>query len=477
MIIKTIKNCVIFLVLIFSCARIAYANVFINEVQIAPTEERFVELYNSGSSSVDLTDWYIQRKTSTGSDFGTLVSKTYFNGKSIPAGEYFVISRSSLSNSDIVYPSLTLTESNTIQLKNSNQDLVSKIGWGSVSDCGSVCAPNPTQGKSIGRTSGGSWVIGSKTPGISNEEPSNNSSSDIVSSSSDTSTDSTVYSDTSTKTNTAILKITTKIVSPKVVVAGIPFSLSSLTTTNKGETYMVGRFVWNFGDGMNIEKKVADPFEYTYDYPGDYVLSLSYFDNYFSKIPEAINKLLIKVVPSDIYISSVGNDTDPYIEIYNKSNYEIALSGWIITAGERSFTFPEGTTIMQGKKIKLSSKITGFNGEDIKYIVITNPNKEVVTTYPTQKKVNYSDSSITKVSSNNKTKNTLSKDSQVINLNDISASAAESGVSVPSGAYTFIGLLVIILLGIVSFLFIKKKNKVKDYMDDEICPEDMTIIE
>ena len=32
--------------------------VLINEVQIKPTEDRFIELYNSGSSEVDLTGWY-----------------------------------------------------------------------------------------------------------------------------------------------------------------------------------------------------------------------------------------------------------------------------------------------------------------------------------------------------------------------------------------------------------------------------------
>ena len=142
----------------FCWANITSASVVINEVQLSPTEERFIELYNSGSSSVDLTNWYIQRKTASGSDFGSLVSKTYFEGKSISAGDYFVISRSDISSADIVYGSLTLTESNTIQLKNSNQEVVNKVGWGDVSDCGGVCAPNPTEGKSIGREAGSSLL-------------------------------------------------------------------------------------------------------------------------------------------------------------------------------------------------------------------------------------------------------------------------------------------------------------------------------
>jgi len=62
---------------------LARAGVIINEVQLSPTEERFIELYNPGGSSVELTGWYIQRKTETGSAFGSLVSKTYFENKAI----------------------------------------------------------------------------------------------------------------------------------------------------------------------------------------------------------------------------------------------------------------------------------------------------------------------------------------------------------------------------------------------------------
>ncbi len=64
----------------FLVAQVASAAVVINEIQILPTSERFIELYNSGSSDVDLTGWYIQRKTATGSSFGSLVTSTQLNG-------------------------------------------------------------------------------------------------------------------------------------------------------------------------------------------------------------------------------------------------------------------------------------------------------------------------------------------------------------------------------------------------------------
>ncbi len=126
--------------------------ILISEIKTSPTAERFIELYNPNNTEVNLTDWYLQRKTQTGSEFSSLVSKTYFEGKVIPANGYLLISRSVSADSDIIVSDITLTESNTIQLKNSNQEVVDKVGWGSVSDFkGSGPASSPASGQSIQR--------------------------------------------------------------------------------------------------------------------------------------------------------------------------------------------------------------------------------------------------------------------------------------------------------------------------------------
>ncbi len=420
----------------FCSASFANANIIINEVQLNPTEDRFIEIYNSSSSSVDLTDWYIQRKTATGSSFGSLISKTYFEGKNIEANDYFLISKNEMTNADIVYDSLTLTDSNTIQIKNPNQEVVDKVGWGDVSDCGEVCAPNPVDGKSIGRISDGSWVIASSTPRAQNIEPDGGEEEENPNDETNTNT-------TSTKDEPLILKITTKIISPKMVTAGIPFSLSSLTTTNRGETYAVGRYVWNLGDGMISESNKSDSFTYLYEYPGEYILTLSYFDSFLSKEPDSTNRVTIKVVSSEVYISSVGNEADPFIEIENKSNYEVLLSSWRLVGGIHYFIIPDGTTILPNKKIKFSPKITGFTAEDIKYVVIKNLSQEIVATYPleTKKSIKKKISSISTDASNNLLPlnnlpdNSSLKDSQVVNLNDLGANVSESGINIPNVIY------------------------------------------
>lgn len=485
------KKTIIFITVFLSWFGLVHANIVINEVQISPTEERFIELYNSGSSSVDLTNWYIQRKTASGSEFGSLVSKTNFEGKSINAGSYFLISKIEMGNSDLIIGNLTLTESNIIQIKNSSQEVVDKVGWGEVDDCGDNCAPNPPEGKSIQRISNGNWIIANHTPKSLNSNSGSNEEENNEEDSSNNDEEDTNSDNTKTKDTPEVFKISTKIISPKIVTAGIPFSINSLTTSNKGDTYAVGRFVWNFGDGFIKETKESTPFSYLYEYPGDYVLTLSYFDSYFDQIADVTNRLIIKVIPSEISISSVGDDKNPYIELENKSSYEIILSKWVITGGIHYFIIPEGTTILPNKKMKLSPKITGFNGEDIKSVVITNPDSGIIATYPaTIIKQKIKNSGNTEKNKNETpvlqneisqgpTNDAVLNDSQVINLNDLGASVSDSGVkSKTNSILPIIGLFVVIDIGVTSFLLLRKRKKESsDYVEKEIRAEDMKIVE
>ena len=365
--------------------------------------------------------------------------------------------------------------------------MVDRVTYGDVANM-SADLDSPSQNKS-GAFISGSWKS-DQTPTKNSSNPSVSVSDEDttvdIEDSGSSSTNSTSSSSSSSKVVPVVFKITTKIISPKNVTAGIPFSLSSLTTTNRGETYAVGKFVWNFGDGMVSKVDKSEPFEYLYEYPGEYALTLSYFDSYFSKGADATDRIIVKVIPSEIFISSVGSDIDSFIELENKSNYEIVLSNWVVTAGVHYFIIPEGTTLLSNKKIKLSPKITGFVGEDIKSVIITNPNKEITATYPIEiKKPIQKNGTISKTTYNNpvpannnlQDDSSLLKDSQVINLNDLGASAEGSGVNIPNSTYALIGLLVVIGLGVTSFLLIKKKDGNSDYIEKRIRAEDITIIE
>lgn len=113
---------------------IVYPKILISEIQIEPIGQRFIELYNPNNKSVDLTGWYIQRKTKGATSWGSLVAKTNFSGKTIPAKSYFLIASSPDFSLDMLIDNLTLTQDNAIVLKSPKGEEVDKIGWGEAPD-------------------------------------------------------------------------------------------------------------------------------------------------------------------------------------------------------------------------------------------------------------------------------------------------------------------------------------------------------
>ena len=151
---------------LFLFAPIVNASVVINEIQISPINERFIELYNPDNSDTDLTGWYIQRKTATGASFSSLVTSTQLNNKIIKSHGYFLISRSQLGNSDVVVDNLTLTEANTIRIRDSKGKDVDQIEWETIDE-----------GKSYQRVLTGEWVIATSTPRAVNSRAESTSTS------------------------------------------------------------------------------------------------------------------------------------------------------------------------------------------------------------------------------------------------------------------------------------------------------------
>ncbi len=344
---------------------VSWADVIINEVQVSPTGERFLELYNTGDSSVDLTGWYMQRKTATGSSFGSLISNPNFAGKTINGHGYFVISRSSLSNSSVVLSTLTLTESNIIQIKNSNGDVVNTLSWGSVSDCNNACPPNPPDGQSIQKTPSG-WVIAIPTPGsvnggsggtstttenitYTNDSPSSESGSTNSSSDAGTYSSTVPLSDVGEKMEFEISagrgRLTT--VGSSLVFRAVVTKIQAVP--EQGITY-----VWSFGDGTTGQG--TNP-SHAYRFPGEYevVLNGSYSDQI------AVSKTKVVVALANVSLARVSGGT----QIANNSGVEINLEGWSLAEEKKSFIFPADTLIANSKKVIFADEVTGITSGDI----------------------------------------------------------------------------------------------------------------
>ncbi|MFH1423458.1 MAG: lamin tail domain-containing protein, partial [Candidatus Nealsonbacteria bacterium] len=119
--------------------------IFITETYIGSEGDQkndFVELYNPNSEVINLTDYYIQRKTENAQDFSTYVSHELLAEKIIKPQDYFLIANASstfTTSADVVttYP---LTKNNTLVLKDPKQEIIDQ-----------VFTDNPPAGKSYGR--------------------------------------------------------------------------------------------------------------------------------------------------------------------------------------------------------------------------------------------------------------------------------------------------------------------------------------
>jgi hypothetical protein len=163
-------------------------NILISEIQISPIDQRFVELYNPNDTDIDLTNWYLQRKTATGFDYTSFVSKNNFKDKIILAKSYFLISRTNLL-ADIFKDNLTLTKDNFFVLKNPNQDIFDEV---------ILIGQNPDEGKSLCRNDflNLNWEFCLPTPKTKNQkwfDPLVNDSGDYFQDSGDYSIDSGDY--------------------------------------------------------------------------------------------------------------------------------------------------------------------------------------------------------------------------------------------------------------------------------------------
>jgi predicted extracellular nuclease len=143
---------------------INYPEILISEVQVAgqgDDKQEFVELYNPNNIVVDLTDWYLQRKTINADSFSTYVSSNLFLNKIIYPKSYFLIARSGsfYANYADILTENPLTEDNSLILKNPNKETADLLGFGRANNFKNSPAESPQPSKTIGRR----WDLSNNT--------------------------------------------------------------------------------------------------------------------------------------------------------------------------------------------------------------------------------------------------------------------------------------------------------------------------
>lgn len=321
-------------ILFFLFAHTAFAAVYLNEIQIAPTNERFIELYNSDNATVDLTGWYIQRKTATGNSFSSLVTSTELAGKIIRPNDYFLISRSQMSNSDVVVGDLTLTESNTVRMRDSKGKDIDQVAWGSIDAV-----------KSYQRTSSDGWFMGAPTPGAVNAGTANVSAQN---------SNVSVSQSVNTASSPATPQITAQAgPQTRVVLAGAPIIFEGKVAGLENNSGVATHTIWSFGDGASAE---GNSVSHTYYYPGEYTAILDAVSGGVT----ATDRMLVRVVLPNLSLSAGGDATRSFFTIENHGSDELDISGWQVASDNKTFTFPKNSILGARKSVTFAGEVTGL---------------------------------------------------------------------------------------------------------------------
>ncbi len=174
---------------------------------------------------------------------------------------------------------------------------------------------------------------------------------------------------------------------PKIVTAGIPVRISVSALGYEGEHLSYGVMHSALGDGDSYDGKPDGSFEHTYAFPGTYVVTVAYRSNPYAELPDFKGRAIVTVSAPGVTISRIRADGS--VELKNAAKTEADISGWTLgdPDGTGSFRMPEGTIILGGKTIVISSDLTGFAGT-IAELDLTLPSRAVVATYDnTEKKV------------------------------------------------------------------------------------------
>lgn len=384
--VKSLKNLIVFAIF-FLVAPVARAEVLVTEVAwmgtAASANDEWIELHNDGSGDVNLSGWTLSAADGTPSInlSGTL-----------GAGEYGLLERTD----DTSYPAISALMIFTGALGNEGESLTLKNGGTTVQTLnfsGGWPAGDVTS-KDTMQWTGSNWVTAPETAGSAttssggeNEEEEEDEQEE-ENEDEETEEEEDEEEVVSTKRNGGSITVKKypnmllELEVPTKVVAESPTYFSSQTLDYDRSKLIIGKLVWNMGDGVtrtfsqdfNYERSKG--FYHTYEYPGTYILNVKYYRSVLKGAkPDIEEEFTIEVMDSTVVISKTFPDGS--IEIDNVSSARIDLSGWHLMDGVgKTFEIPIHTFIAPGKTLVFSGKVTGLSAASSASILT--PSKAVV---------------------------------------------------------------------------------------------------
>jgi len=333
-----------------SAIPIVYPKILISEVQTASassTHDEFVELYNPSNEAVDLTNWYIQKKTKLANSFLTFLPKTVLAGKNIAAHGFFLISHPSSSLAVQVVTDEGLADHNTLVLKNPNGDIVDKVGWGEAGDFEAQAAPSPESGESIQRKISGSSLIDTENNSDDFEIKDCPSPQSFLGTCSELALLLSSSSESGTVTDTSTLIL---------VSSSSEIRSSSTTATSSSDVSTAS---------STIEENVVTPTSTEIAAASSTVSSST---DSTSSTPAILFAPPDHLVIMEVQITGgIGKTDNDYIRIFNPTGVVVDVSGWKLRKRTQSGTessikvFPDGLVITSNGSFIWANSKDGFS--------------------------------------------------------------------------------------------------------------------
>ncbi len=357
-----IFNFAIFATLLFFAVNVS-ASVVINEIAwmgtVDSASNEWIELFNDGNSSVDLSGWILRIE---GKPVNIVLKD------SITAGGYYLIERTDDSTVPSIPANLITPFGNglantgaTLVLFNAQETEVDRVNGSDNWKIGGGIVGNNTT-KETAQRSGSGWTTAPATPRAIN-------TGSTVSTSFQT-TVSAPSTSSNVQPSSLAPQITVDVGSQsRTVLVGAQVTFEGRVLVSKKEPTEKAGFIWNFNDGTPPVKGAS--VTHIYSDAGEYWVTIQ-LDPVLGYFSDPYRIRVIVVVPNITLLTS-GDSTRSFIEIENRAEYEIDLSGWQVSlvapkgltrhdsVESKIFTFYPNTLLVARGTIKLASDKTGLS--------------------------------------------------------------------------------------------------------------------
>lgn len=324
---------------------VEYRDIQLNEIVVNPEEgNEWVELYNFGNLAAGLSGWLLCDARNTNSTCKKI------NGD-IAKGEWLKL--------DLHTTTYLNNDGDSVILKNPSGTVVDQVAYDEEK------IGLPAAGQSLVRKENGGWTISETiTPGekniITEEVIGENNKAIAVT--------STVKTISKTKNQIGDKKDEVNIVwKGKIPTQGAPqekitFDVSASADPRGGNIF----YNWDFGDGSNLDGGVV---EHVFATSGLFMVKVTATST-VGTVDEKSYKISIGkeltvsnngVVITEVLPNPNGDDSEEFIELYNKSKQTIDVAGWLLKYDDKDYIFPEKTIIHADSFLIFKRAVTKFS--------------------------------------------------------------------------------------------------------------------